>query len=244
MLWTSMFNQTLNRTMKGLNVSGFSTFPVTKPAKINRRRATKLIFSTAAAVALSPVSIIGASAQSSTKRMAELAAPGPMGNRVLGNPDAPVTIIEYASMTCPHCAAFHANILPSIKKNYLDTGKAKLIFRDFPLDDLAIVVSMIAHCIKGDAYFAFVNILFEQQRAWAAAPKAELTKLAKQAGITEGNFDKCIANQDVLNGIGWERKRAKNDFGVESTPTVFVNGQKMHAGATVAEYQSVIDAAL
>ncbi|VAW09992.1 Periplasmic thiol:disulfide interchange protein DsbA [hydrothermal vent metagenome] len=211
---------------------------------MTRRKASKLLIGAASVVALPPALATSAWAQASAERIAELAKPGPNGDRVLGQHDAPVTIIEYASMTCPFCASFHANVLPAIKKNYVDTGKAKLIYRDFPLDDLALVVALLAHCVKGDAYFEFLNVLYKQQRAWAAAPKAQLMKLAKQVGITEDGFDKCIANQEVLDGIRWERDRASNDFEIRSTPTLFVNGKRMRPGASAEEFGVAIDEAI
>lgn len=211
-----------------------------------RRGAARLIAGSAMALAAGlalPGLAIAADAD-------EIAKPAPLGDRVLGDADAPVTIVEYASMTCPHCASFHATVLPDLKKDYIDTGKAKLVFREFPLDNRALAASMVARCVEGDAFFAFNDVLFRQQRQWASpavepeAAKAHLVRLAKQVGISEESFDKCISNQDVLKGILAEMDRAKGEFEVTSTPTVFVNGQKMQAGASAEEIGQAIEAEL
>lgn len=222
-----------------------TTLPIIKKIgdlDLDRRRASQLLLGAAAAAALPIGFATEASAQASAARIKEMMTAGPNGDRLLGDKDAKVTIIEYASMTCPHCARFHGAVLPELKKKYIDTGKANYIFREFPLDDLALIVAMLARCVEGDTYFAFLDILFKQQRKWAAAPKAELTKLSKQVGISSEAFDKCISNQDVLNGISWERDRAKNDFDVSATPTVFVNGEK--TTGSLEAISAIIDAAL
>ncbi len=207
---------------------------------LNRRTASKLMIATVAAATL-PLAFTGtALAKATAEEIAAMMKAGPMGDRVLGRDDAPSTIIEYASLTCPHCASFHADVLPDLKANYIDTGKTKLIYRDFPLDDLALIVALLAHCVKGDAYFEFLNVLYEQQSAWAAAPKNHLLKLMKQVGINEAGFDKCIANQEILNAIRWERDRASKDFEVNSTPTIFVRGEKVRA--SVEDISAALDA--
>jgi len=206
---------------------------------MNRRSASKLVIATIAASTL-PLTFATRALAASPEFITAIMKPGPIGDRVLGRDDAPSTIIEYASFTCPHCASFHANVLPDLKANYIDTGKTKLIYRDFPLDDLALIVALLAHCVKGDAYFEFLNILYKEQSTWAAAPKNHLLKLMKQVGINEANFDKCIANQEVLNGIRWERDRAAKEFDVNSTPTIFVSGEKVRA--SVADVSAALDA--
>lgn len=194
---------------------------------MNRRTASQLMVA-AFSAAMLPFSTI-ARAKAGAERIAAMMKPGPLGDRVLGRGDAPSVIIEYASFTCPHCARFHADVLPELKKKYISTGKTKLIYRDFPLDDLALIVALLARCIKGDAYFDFINVLYKQQRAWAAAPKDRLLELMKEAGVGETGFDKCITNQEVLNAVRWERERASKEFDVNSTPTIFVSGEKIPA---------------
>ena len=131
-----------------------------------------------------------------------MAAVPPHGERVLGKADAPVVMIEYASATCPHCAEFHVDVLPEIKKKYVDTGKVKLIFREFPLDDRAMAVFMLARCLPEDEYFQTVDSLFRQQKEWTGSnPKAPLLKIMQDAGMTEAEFDACLKRRDLAQAI-------------------------------------------
>src|ERR1700681_332658 len=167
--------------------------------------------------------------------MAELMAPPPLGDESLGSANAPVTIIEYASMTCPHCAHFHETTFPELKKKYIDTGKVRFIFREFPLDPLAAAGSMLARCAGKDKYFPMIDALFSQQKDWVVQkPLAPMLAIAKQAGFTQQSFDECLANQQMLNGIEESRTRAASKFNVNSTPTFFING-KIFRGALTPE---------
>jgi protein-disulfide isomerase len=167
--------------------------------------------------------------------LSDLMAPSPLGDQVLGSADAPVTIIEYASMTCPHCAHFHETTYPELKKKYIDTGKVRFIFREFPLDPLAAAGSMLARCAGGDKYFPMVESLFAQQKDWVTQkPLQPMLAIAKQAGFTQESFDKCLANQQMLDGIEASRTRAAQKLGVNSTPTFFING-KIYRGAMTVE---------
>ena len=138
--------------------------------------------------------------------------PDALPDMALGNAKAPVTIIEYASMTCPHCAHFEETAFPEIKKRYIDTGKVRYIFREFPLDSLAAAAFVLAHCAgKGDAgkYFAMVDTLFRQQRTWAVEkPVPPLMAIAKQAGLHEKDFNDCLSNQKAWDGMESVRQRA------------------------------------
>src|SRR5882672_4716959 len=157
------------------------------------------------------------------------------GGEVLGSPDAPVTIIEYASMTCPHCSHFHETTFPAMKTKYIDTGKVRFIFREFPLDPLAAAGSMLARCAGKDKYFPLIETLFSQQKDWVVQkPLAPMLAIAKQAGFTQQSFDECLANQQMLNGIEETRTRAATKFNVNSTPTFFING-KIFRGALTPE---------
>jgi protein-disulfide isomerase len=167
--------------------------------------------------------------------MPELMTPGPLGDEAMGAADAPVTIIEYASMTCPHCAHFHQTTYPEMKKKYVDTGKVRFIFREFPLDQLAAAGSMLARCAGKGKFFPLLEALFAQQSDWVVQkPLQPLLAIAKQAGFTQQTFDQCLANQQILNGIEESRNRAANKFGVNSTPTFFING-KIFRGALTPE---------
>jgi len=167
--------------------------------------------------------------------MAELMTPGLLGDEAMGVADAPVTIIEYASMTCPHCAHFHKTTYPEMKKKYVDTGKVRFIFREFPLDSLAAAGSMLARCAGKDKFFPLIEALFAQQSDWVVQkPLQPLLAIAKQAGFTEQTFNECLENQRVLKGIEESRDRAANKFNVTSTPTFFING-KIFRGALTPE---------
>jgi protein-disulfide isomerase len=182
----------------------------------------------------------------------ELMKPGPLGDMILGDDKAPVTIIEYASMTCPHCADFHEHTYPELKKRYIDTGKVRFIFREFPLDQLAAAGFMLARCgttqdaaksgaaadAKPDSskYFAMIETLFAQQRDWVVQkPLQPLLSIAKQAGFSEQSFNDCLKNQEVLNGIEQTRTRASENFNVQSTPTFFINGKIVRGAMTMDE---------
>ena len=159
---------------------------------------------------------------------AELAKAGPDGDVVLGSDKAPVTIIEYASMTCPHCAHFSTTTFPELQKRYIDTGKVRFIFREFPLDALAAAGFMLARCAGKDKFMPIVETLFAKQQEWMVEkPVPALRDISKQFGFTQQSFDECLANQKVLDGIQDVRDRAAEKLGVNSTPTFFINGKKL-----------------
>lgn len=176
-------------------------------------------------------------AQTSTGEvsLSELMLPGPLGDEVQGAANAPVTIVEYASMTCPHCSHFHKTVYPELKKKYIDTGKVRFIFREFPLDPLAAAASMLARCAGKDKYFPLIEAFFEAQSDWVVQkPLQPMFAIAKQAGFTQQTFDECLANQQMLNGIEESRTRAASKLNVNSTPTFFING-KIFRGALTPE---------
>jgi protein-disulfide isomerase len=184
-----------------------------------------------------------------TDLLAELAKPGPDGDIVLGSPKATVTIIEYASMTCPHCAHFSQTTFPELKKRYIDTGKVRFIFREFPFDKLAAAAFMLARCAHtaggSDKYMAVVDTLFAKQSQWVVQkPLAPLEDIAKQFGFTTDSFKACLTNQKVLDGIEAVRDRAVQKLGVNSTPTFFINGKKMVGDVAIDAMAKEIDAYL
>ena len=167
-----------------------------------------------------------------------------IGDMVLGNADAPVTIIEYASATCPHCARFHEDTFKKIKAEYVDTGKARFIFREFPFDDLAVAAFMLARCAPGDKYFAMIDVLFEQQSVWTRNnPKGELFKIAKLAGFTEKSFEACLINEEIYKGIVAIRDKAGTSYGVDSTPSFFINDKKLKGNQDFDAFKQMIEAA-
>jgi protein-disulfide isomerase len=171
----------------------------------------------------------------------ELMRPGPLPDLVLGKADAPVTIIEYASMTCPHCANFHKTTYPALKSKYIETGKVRFIFREFPLDDLAVAASMLARCAGPEKSMALIDVLFASQDKWTVRdPIPPLLQIAKQAGFTQASFDTCLKDQKLYNDILAVRERGSKEFKVESTPTLFVNGKLQKGGATIEDLDKLI----
>jgi len=164
------------------------------------------------------------------------------GDAVLGSEKAPVTIIEYASMTCPHCAHFSTTTFPELKHRYIDTGKVRFIFRDFPLDALAAAGFMLAHCAGKDRYMAVVETLFAKQADWVVRePLPALRNIAKQFGFTEESFNACLANQKVLDEIQATRDHAVEKLNVNSTPTFFINGKRMVGDLSIEQMAKEID---
>lgn len=165
-------------------------------------------------------------------------------DRVLGKADAPVTIIEYASTTCGHCATFHKQTLPEIKKNWIDTGKAKLIFRDFPTAPagLSLGAAMIAHCAGPERYFGVLGLIMESQDKWLASrdPLDALKKTVRLAGITGADVDACLQRQDLFDGIQARAEHANKEFGIDSTPSFLINGKKVVGALPYAEMDKLL----
>ena len=173
---------------------------------------------------------------------ADLADAGPIGDFMVGSDKAPVTVIEYASMTCPHCAHFSETTFPELQKRYIDTGKVRYTLRSFPLDQLAAAGFMLAVCGGKDKYMPIVETLFAKQADWIVKdPVAPLKAIAKQFGFTEDQFNECLANQKVLDGIQEVRDHAVAKLGVNSTPTFFINGKKLVGDLTIDQMAKEID---
>ena len=208
--------------------------------KLDRRKVTIGLGAVAAAGIAGTTVITPVQAQNVDK--AELVKPGPLGEKILGQENAPVTIIEYASLTCPHCANFHRDTLPELKAKYIDTGKARIIMREFPLDQLAWAGFMIARCSEESKYFALLNVLYQQQGTWARSqdPATELFKIAKQTGMTKDQFDACLKDEKLAKGIMAVKDKASENFGVQSTPTFFINGEMMRGHQTLAEFEKMM----
>jgi protein-disulfide isomerase len=161
---------------------------------------------------------------------------------VLGKETAPVTLVEYASLTCPHCAQFHQNTLPAVKKEYIDTGKVKLVYRNFPLDQLALSGSMIARCAGRDRYFAFIDVMFAQQATWArdTNPIAALSRIARLGGMSQAKFDECIKDKKIADAVVQQRLDGDKKFGINATPTVIINGKRYSGGLTIEQFRAVV----
>ena len=202
----------------------------------------EFVAGTSALAILAALNLRPASAQSSAPSTAELMETGVLPDQILGKEDAPVTVIEYASMTCGHCAMFHTNTYPEFKKRYVDTGKAKYILREFPLDPLAAGAFMLARCAGKDKYFPLVETLFQQQRNWVVQKPIEpLFAIAKQAGFTQQSFDACLQDQKMLDAIEWVRARGADKFKVDSTPTFFINGKIFKGALSIEDMAKAID---
>ena len=184
--------------------------------------------------------LIGATAQAQ-ETDAPLAAPG---DRVLGDPNAPVTLMEFSSLTCPHCAAFHKNTLPELKKKYIDTGKVKLVYKDFPLNGNALKAAALARCVAPNRYFKFLDALFASQDNWAFGenPEPYLMKLGKLAGVSEEKFAACLNDKAVQSDVVKGYVLGSQTYQVNSTPTFVVNGEEKISGAQdIGEFDAVFE---
>ncbi|MBM6592644.1 DsbA family protein [Microvirga sp. BT291] len=172
----------------------------------------------------------------------DLAVQGPMPDVALGPADAKVTIIEYASLTCSHCANFHNTTYPELKKRYIDTGKVRFILREFPLDPLATAGFMLARCDGESKYYPITDLLFDQQKNWAFTDKPldALRQMMRQAGFSQEKFDACLRDQKLYDAVSAVKNRGVEQFKVDSTPTFFINGQR-HAGSmSIDELETII----
>ena len=162
---------------------------------------------------------------------------------IMGDANAPVTIIEYASLTCPHCANFHLNILPKLKKSYIDTGKARLVYRDFPLDRLALSGSMMARCAGRERYFGFIDTMYRKQASWKAA-KDQLKALARiglLGGMSQKDFDACMNNKALEDRVMAMRLDAQNEFAIDSTPSFIIDGKKYPGVVDFARFEKILE---
>jgi len=179
-------------------------------------------------------------ARAETVDAAKLHAPAasPLPQKVLGSPDAPVTVVEYASMTCSHCATFHTDVFPELKKKYVDTGKVRFIFREFPFEPVATAAFMLARCVPDDKYFPMVSTLFETQKSWAFSkdPAAGLLAVARQAGMSQADFEKCLTDKDLARKVQESAQYGNTALGVNATPTFFIEGKKVSGAMSVAEW--------
>jgi len=174
----------------------------------------------------------------------ELMKAGDLPDLAIGPDTAKVTIVEYASMTCGHCMAFHTKVFPEIKKKYIDTGKVRFVFREFPLDARAFAASMLARCAGPEKSLAMIEALFHTQADWAFVkenPTPKLFEIAKQAGFTQESFDKCLTDQKLLDQLTAIHTRGNETFGVNATPTFFINGTRLQAAPVIEEFDKVLE---
>ena len=159
-------------------------------------------------------------------QLASVSEVGP-DEHILGDPDAPITIIEYSSLTCPHCASFHRNTLPQLKEEWIDTGRARVVYRHYPLDQAALRAAMVTNCLEGRRFFALIEMLFEQQRQWSRAdePMRQLARMASMAGMDGDTFDRCVNDRAEAERIVEKQTQARDEIGVQSTPSFYIEGQ-------------------
>ncbi len=203
--------------------------------QLNRR-----LFATTAALALFAPAVLAQEAEAPPVDKTALAVAPAHGEMVLGKDDAKVTIVEYASASCPHCAEFATVELPKFMKDYIDAGKVRLLFREFPHNDAAVGGFMVARCAPKEKYFPLVDVMFKTQQTWVPNPLEGLKTIALQAGFTEETFMACLNNQAVAKSILDERKRGEG-FGVQGIPTFFINGERYKGEYTFDAMKAVID---
>jgi protein-disulfide isomerase len=173
--------------------------------------------------------------------VASVATANPLPEMALGKSDAPVTIVEYSSLSCPHCAAFHKEVMPELKSEYIDTGKVRYVEREFPLNDAAFGASVLARCVDPSRFFAFTDLLFSRQDQWAFKEDAlePLKMYAKQAGLTDEDFNKCLSDEELQKKIRAVRQKGV-DEGVHGTPTFFINGKVFNGAPTFSALAEAI----
>jgi len=172
--------------------------------------------------------------------------PGSLKDMVEGQADAPVTIIEYASITCSHCAEFYQHTLPQIREKYIRTGKVRFVFREFSYESRGAAGFMLARCAPEDRYSPMIQVLFEKQAEWAFVPdsKPPLLKIAKLADFTNQSFESCLKNQKLLDSLNASVRRGREEFGITATPTFFVNGKKYEGALSFEQLSAIIDSML
>ncbi len=163
-------------------------------------------------------------------------------DRVLGNPDAPVTVIEYASFTCGHCGNFHRNVYPTLKKDYIDSGKVKFIYRNFPLDPLSLKASQLSYCMPENLFYEFSGLLYDRQAYWVQEKEGEerLKSLAATSGLSAEEISKCLNNEDLRNAIAQQRQTATTKYNVRFTPTLIVDGENKGSIGSVEELEKAL----
>ncbi|MGB3022586.1 MAG: DsbA family protein [Methyloceanibacter sp.] len=172
----------------------------------------------------------------------ELMREGPLGERAIGNPNAPVTVIEYASLTCPHCAHFQRDVWPRVKKEFIDTGKIRFIVREFPIGRTSGAAAIATRCVPPEKYFALHSAFLLRQPEWVSQevrPDA-IYAVAKSSGITRAAFDTCMANQTIIDGLTEVKQRGRQ-FGVIGTPTFYANGRKAQGTITFEQFKALIE---
>ncbi len=166
-------------------------------------------------------------------------------DKVLGDADAPVTIVEYASFTCPHCASFHSETMPLLKERFIDTGQVRFVFRDFPLNEPALRAGMMARCVPEEQYFNVVDVVFATLNQWSSGPNwlQSLSRIGRMAGLSQEAFDACMADTELEERILALRLEGANTYNIQATPSFVVNGRTLSGGRSIEEFTEIIDSA-
>lgn len=182
-------------------------------------------------------------AQADAALMARIMTPGPLPEKVFGSPDAPVTIVEYASITCHFCMKFHSETWPALKEKYVDTGKVRFVMREFPLDPLATAGFMLARCAGDEKWYPVLDLLYRTKETWGHAqnPADALLQTLRQAGFTQDSFEACLRNDKLFQDVRQVAERGSRDFGVNSTPTFFINGEKRTGALTLTQFDAILE---
>lgn len=171
--------------------------------------------------------------------------PFAVGAQALGTEDAPVTIVEYASLTCPHCANFHATLWPDLKAQFIDTGKVRFIMREVYFDKYGLWAAMVARCGGSDTYFPFVDVFFKRQKEWTGGDQGQivenLRRIGKQGGLSDADLDVCLGDEDFARGLVSDYQTNAEKDGVRSTPTFFINGELFEEARTIENFAAAIE---
>ncbi len=158
----------------------------------------------------------------------------PLPERAKGDPKAPITVVEYSSLTCSHCANFYNDVMPEFEKKYIETGKVRFIYKDFPLDGPSLKGSALAHCLPEDKFFPFVAVLYRNRDAWLSSPKPEtvMIQYAKLAGMSDEKAKACLENTELMDKLVAQRTEVMNKYNIQATPTFIINnGEERIMGA-------------
>lgn len=166
-------------------------------------------------------------------------------DRILGSAEAPVTILEYSSLTCPHCANFHKNTLPQVKAEWIDAGRARLVYRHYPLDQLALRAAAVANCMQGDSFFGFLDVLFQNQEKWSHSddPMQVLQQYAALAGLGPDEFAACASDQAEMTRILEKQTQGRDRYSIASTPSFVVNGTTVVGAQSYDEFKAALEQA-
>ena len=173
--------------------------------------------------------------------LSDLLTPPESGEIEVGAKDAKVTIVEYGSASCPHCAAFYKDVFVKLKSDYIDPGKVRFIFREFPHNDQGLAAFMVARCLPIDKYFALLDVFFTTQQTWVPDAQNQLKNIAQQAGMSATDFDACLKNEKVAKAILDVREKASKKYGVSGIPYIFVNGKTLEGEQTYESFKAIID---